>query len=391
MHCPSCGAISEDLDCCTGLGAEFNENLEISAESMDSTHELIMNAASDVSRQPKKSTLIEFPGVNRAAIPEWRKGLSDRVREVQERRAREAAEASVVATEGIAVENATPQLELLPPAELPAMNPLVAAALKRIERAHQVSSTEVRQTHHALATAVAYAPAREENEIEVISPVLTPQLNFEPEVEPAFLPIEENEEPPQVEKNHGLVVVPVAEEIAVEVETKRPEPPAPKRLIVDDPNDPALNYLDSISRTIRVDEIDSRRPAAFRRLVCALLDLIICGLLCTPIVFAMRMTGTNIQDIRAIEVLAGSLVVVTFIYLTLATALTGRTWAMRILSLRIIDKKTGLIPTGGQSVGRSFLYLLSLAVAGLGIIYALVSREGYTAHDQLTRTSVILT
>ena len=73
----------------------------------------------------------------------------------------------------------------------------------------------------------------------------------------------------------------------------------------------------------------------------------------------MRMTGTNLRTSRAIEVLAGSLVVVTFIYLTLTTALTGRTWAMRLLSLRVIDIKTGLIPTGGQSVGRSFLYLLS--------------------------------
>ena len=390
MHCPSCGAISEELDCCTGLGAEFNENLESTAESIDSTHELTMNAASEVSAQPKKSTLIEFPGVNRAAVPEWRKELSERVREVQERRAREAAEITAASTEGVAVESTPPQLELLPAAELPAMNPLVAAALKRIERAHQVSSAEVIQSHSAVATAVAYAPAREEHEIEPVLPVLTPQLNFEPVVEPEFLPVEENQEPPQVEKTHNLVVVQAAEEIQVELETKKPEPPAPKRLIVDDPNDPALNYLDSISRTIRVDEIDSRRPAAFRRLVCALFDLIICGLLCAPIAFAMRATGTNIQDIRTIEVLTGSLIVVTFIYLTLTTALTGRTWAMRLLSLRIIDKKTGLIPTGGQSVGRSFLYILSLAIVGLGIIYALVSLDGKTAHDQLTRTAVVL-
>jgi uncharacterized RDD family membrane protein YckC len=348
-----------------------------------------MNAASEVPAQSKKSTLIEFPGVNRAAVPEWRKELSERVREVQERRAREAAEAVVVSEDPL--NEAPPQLELLPPAELPTMNPLVAAALKRIERAHQIPTPEVRQSRHVLATAVAYAPAREENDPEVISSVLTPQLNFEPDVEPEFLLSQENEELPQVERSHNLIVVPVAEEVPVEVENGKPELPAPKRLIVDDPNDPALNYLDSISRTIRVDEINSRRPAAFRRLVCGLLDLLICGLLCAPIAFAMRMTGTNIQDLRAIEVLAGALIVVTFLYLTLNTALTGRTLAMRLLSLRIIDTKTGLIPTGGQSIGRSFLYLLSLGAAGLGILFALVSREGYTAHDRFTRTAVILT
>ncbi|HEY6804076.1 MAG TPA: RDD family protein [Pyrinomonadaceae bacterium] len=389
MQCPSCGAVSDDLYCCTDLGAEFNENQESTAESADSVHELIMNAAIDVPAQPKKSTLIEFPGVNRTPVPEWRRELSERVREVQERRAREAAEANQAVAETADTENGTPQLELLPPAEVPEMNPLVAAALKRIERAHQVSTPEVRQSRHVLATAIAYAPAREEHEPEV-SPVQTPQLNFETEVEPEFLVSEENDGPAQVEKSHNLVVVTVAEETEVIVEEEKPEPPTPKRLIVDDPNDPALNYLDSISRTVRVDEINSRRPAAFRRLVCALLDLIICAAICTPIAFAMQATGTNLQDIRAIEVLAGSLVVITFIYLTLTTALTGRTLAMRLLSLRIIDIKTGLIPTGGQAVARSILYVLSLAAAGLGIVYALVSREGYTAHDQITRTAVIL-
>ena len=39
----------------------------------------------------KKSTLIEFPGVARNSVPEWRKELSERVREVQEKRARDAA------------------------------------------------------------------------------------------------------------------------------------------------------------------------------------------------------------------------------------------------------------------------------------------------------------
>jgi uncharacterized RDD family membrane protein YckC len=87
-------------------------------------------------------------------------------------------------------------------------------------------------------------------------------------------------------------------------------------------------------------------------------------------------------------VAGGALVTLTFIYLTLATALTGRTWGMRLFSLRVIDTKTGLIPTGGQSLGRSFFYLLSLAT-GVGILFALISREGYTAHDRFTRTAVV--
>jgi uncharacterized RDD family membrane protein YckC len=332
----------------------------------------------------KRSTLIEFPGVSRNSIPEWRKELSERVREVQEKRAREAAQEAAEA-ERNRVEAAInppqlelPQLELLPPAPMPAMNPLVAAALKRIERAHQPAPAEHRQPRTNLATAVAYAPEREDNDMSDTVPS-TPELAFEPEV-PAVEPVV------TVEKAHHLAVVPVSEP----VEEPKPEPPkAPKRLIRDD-NDPALNYLDSISKTLCVDELSHRNASAFRRIVGAVLDLIFCALVSSPIAGAMYLTGSNLRDPQVIYVLAGSWIVVTFLYLTLLTALTGRTWAMRLLSLRVIDTKTGLIPTGGQSIGRSFFYLMSLATV-LGVFFALISREGYTVHDRFTRTAVVAT
>lgn len=323
----------------------------------------------------KRSTLIEFPGVSRNSLPEWRKELSERVREVQEKRARDAArEAAEAERQRREAAVDTPQLELLPPAQMPAMNPLVAAALKRIERAHQPASPENHGPRTTLATAIAYAPEREEN--EVIEPVLEdPQLMFEPEITVV------NEPPAPIEKPH-LAVVPAIEPTVVE------PPKPPKRLIIDD--DPALNYLDSISRTLRVDDMSARSAPAFRRLVCAVLDLLFCGILSAPIALAMQLTGSNLRDASVIAVLAGSVILVTFFYLTLMTALTGRTWAMRLLSLRVIDKKTGLIPTGGQSIGRSIFYLISLA-SGIGVLFALLSREGYTVHDRFTGTAVITT
>jgi uncharacterized RDD family membrane protein YckC len=207
----------------------------------------------------------------------------------------------------------------------------------------------------------------------------TPQLA----VEEAGILEAEPEVP--VEKAHHLSVVPVSEPVAPPIETPKV---APKRLIKDD--DPSLNYLDSISGNLCVDDLNRRSASAFRRLVGAVLDLIFCGILTAPIAGAIYLTGNSLQDPRAIGVLAGSLVVVTFIYLTVMTALTGRTWAMRLLSLRVIDTKTGLIPTGGQSIGRSFFYLMSLATV-FGILFGLISREGYTIHDRFTRTAVVTT
>ena len=326
----------------------------------------------------KKSTLIEFPGVARNAMPEWRKELSERVREVQEKRAREAArEAAEAERQRMEAAINPPQLELLPPAQMPAINPLVAAALKRIERAHQSAPSEDRQPRTTLATAIAYSPEREENDMsDTVLP--NQQLAFEAESP-------DSETAVTVEKPHLAVVT----ETVAPVPPK-PDPPraSPKRLIIDD--DPSLNYLDSISKTRCVDDLNKRNASTFRRLICALLDLIFCALLSSPIAGAMYLTGTNVQDPRAIAVLAGSAIVVTFMYLTLMTALTGRTWAMRLLSLRVIDTKTGLIPTGGQSIGRSIFYLMSL-VTVIGIPFALISRDGYTIHDRFTRTAVVTT
>src|SRR5215212_2760295 len=320
----------------------------------------------------KRSTLIEFPGVSRNTRPEWRKELSERVREVQEKRARDAVrEAAEAERQRRDTAISSSQLELLPPTQMPAMNPLVAAALKRIERAHQTTTPENREPGTTLATAIAYAPEREENEtIEIVLP--EPELMYQPEIQVV-------EPPPRIEKPH-LTVVPVSEPVVVD------PPKPPKRLLIDD--DPALNYLDSISKTIRVDDTAAPSASAFRRLSGALIDLLFCGLLSAPIALAMQLTGSNFHDIRVIAVLAGSVIMVTFFYLTLMTALTGRTWAMRLLSLRVIDKKTGLIPTGRQSIGRSIFYLVSLA-SGVGIFFALVSREGCTVHDRFTGTTVI--
>jgi uncharacterized RDD family membrane protein YckC len=262
---------------------------------------------------------------------------------------------------------------------MPAMNPLVAAALKRIERAHQPAPAEHRQPRTNLATAVAYAPEREDNDMSDTVPS-TPELAFEPEVIP------DPEPEVTVEKTHHLAVVPVIEP----VEELKIEPPRPPKRLIRDDNDPALNYLDSISKTLCVDDLSHRSASALRRIVGALLDLFFCALLSSPIAGAMYLTGSNLRDLQVIGVLAGSMIVVTFLSLTLLTALTGRTWAMRLLSLRVIDRKTGLIPTGGQSIGRSFFYLFSLATV-VGIFFALISREGYTVHDRFTRTAVVAT
>lgn len=374
MQCPSCGATTNNSEICIECGHSTDLS---SAENQ--SHE------SQPNQQTRKSRLIEFPGVSRPSVPEWRKELSVRVREVQERRAREAArEAAEAERQRAEAASCAPQLELLPQTEAPAINPLVAAALKRIERANQSAPPE--GFHHRVKTAaaIAYAPSLEVHEavpdIDKTAPSVATQFTLAspPKSEAEFVET-------KTEKTHSLVVVPPVETVEVKVNKSA----APKRLIVDDPNDPALNYLDSIPRTLRVDEVASNRASAFRRLMCGLFDLLTCALIVSPIGLALYSKGIDLTEIRPLTILLGAAVAFTFLYFTLSIAMTGRTWAMRMFSMRVIDIRTGLIPTGSQSAGRAFFYLISLAMAGLGILYALVSREGETMHDRLTRTAVV--
>ena len=54
-----------------------------------------------------------------------------------------------------------------------------------------------------------------------------------------------------------------------------------------------------------------------------------------------------------------------------------------------IDARTGLIPTGGQSIKRALGYIFSLALFGLGLALAFIDRDHRTLHDRFSQTIVI--
>jgi len=133
------------------------------------------------------STLIEFPGVNRNR-PAWRKELSERFREIQQRRALEAEaelrrEAELSAAAAAASEEfdaaptapkeseATKQLGLVPAPGEPEMHPLVLKALRRIERARQPAAPVTRagsSRGHAATAAARVVEEQPEDEAELL-------------------------------------------------------------------------------------------------------------------------------------------------------------------------------------------------------------------------------
>ena len=321
------------------------------------------------------STLIEFPGSRN--IPEWRKRLSQRVREVQEQKAREAAEveAELRASETVSCSLPSGQLELVPDLAQAPLNPIVSKALERVDRARRGEhlSTGFRST----AAAPALAPIEEEAPAPIAPPSESkPKLTI---VAATVAP-----EPVEIAANDQLEIASIA---ATEEVTEKP-----KRVKVISPSveDAALSYLETCL-SVPAHSADTRKdmPGLTRRAFVGLVDLTLIALMVSPAVAALQAVAVDWSNPRIVGLMVGITVATMFAYLTVSIALTGRTLGMRLLRVRTIDERTGLIPTGGQSIKRALGYIFSLALFGLGLAFAFIDRENRPLHDRFSKTTVI--
>jgi len=328
------------------------------------------------------STLLEFPGSSRP-VPEWRKQLSVRVREVQERKAREAAEELAAAQASGAVSCSLPsgQLELVADVDQSVRNPIVSKALERLERARRTDVTTTR------LTAVAAAPAR----VAIIEPEPIEIHEEQPIETVAEVP------PPSEAKSRFSVVAaptndpqPLLAQIPKETAAAKTETREKKPIRVISDEDVALSYLETCL-SVPALEADTRRdlPGLPRRATAGVFDLVFVALMVSPAVAAIYYSGATWTEPRVVYIVSGITAITMFAYLTITVALTGRTLAMRMFSLRTIDLRTGLIPTGGQAIRRAIAQVLSLAVFGLGLLYALIDPDKRTVHDRLSNTIVV--
>jgi uncharacterized RDD family membrane protein YckC len=326
----------------------------------------------------RPSRLIEFPGTGRA-VPEWRKQLNQRVREVQERKAREAAEELAAAQEAGLVSCALPsgQLELVPNLEQPVMNPIVSKALERLERARGGESLG---TSYSRGAAAAPALAPEVDELaadEILAAQVRPKLTVVSTPPSVELSEPQDDVPPQLQSTANEAT---ANETNIEQ----------KRVRVISEDHAALSYLDTcLSLPALATDTRSDLPGLSRRFFAGIFDLIFVAIMASPAAAVVYYSGGRWTDPRVIELLSGITVATMFAYMTMSIAFTGRTLAMRMLSLRTIDLRTGLIPTGGQSIGRAIGFVISLALLGLGQAYALIDPDKRTVYDRLSNTIVV--
>jgi uncharacterized RDD family membrane protein YckC len=352
------------------------------------------------------STLLEFPGVSRS-VPDWRKQLSQRVREVQERKAREAAEELAAAQASGLVSCALPsgQLELVPDLEQQMMNPIVSKALERLERARRPEYTQSRMTATATAPALAPEPHFSQPIAEQVVDK-RPRLTVVAPIESAeaFEIIDASIE--GVTEHAESVDVPLETETAVkrvQIASGKPQPaldfpleeaategPKRKAVRVLSDNDASLSYLENCLAVPALPE-DTRQdiPTLTRRVTAGVFDLLLVALMVSPAAAAIEFSGGDWLNPRVFGLMAGITAITIFAYFTISVALTGRTLAMRMFSLRAIDIRTGLIPTGGQAIIRALGYVFSLALFGLGLAYVFIDPDRRTIYDRFSNTIVV--
>ena len=263
MQCsPEAG--SPDVSGLAERAGEIEIKVESPAEEFDSD-----NSSNDHPR----STLIEFPGISRRAEPPWRKELSRRVREAQERKAREAAEARV----GIHSQPASPdplisQLELVPQLPTPAMNQIVENALRRVGRARRVDpfprpSTKQSEPIQSPDLLVAAKPTEDQK----LAPA-EPETAAGAEVEPP--PIETQKKKRSLNKPQLVAVTPM--------NVKEEKPRARTVSLTADIEKVAVSYLESHFPSAASSDPRAKRAGFGIRFVSAICDLLFIGLLTLP-------------------------------------------------------------------------------------------------------------
>lgn len=386
MQCPACGIVfSNGPDRCprckTSLNTSRKPQFSNSIQTVKPEKTPVAdNATAAIPVAKKRSTLIEFPRVARETRPQWRIELSEKVREIREKRSREAAreaeEAARLRKQEAEAQQVAP-LGLVS-SEAAEMNPIVVAALRRIERAHKSAhqATTVTRSSGGVATAAARAPSVQ----------VRPKVKVSQEVATAPKPAPSKpKESVEQTAERNLVVVP--SNTAPSPQKITPKPRHVSETVVDD--DAILRLELEALRKLEAESKYDDHASASARLVAGTLDLFVVAFAASPFAAIIELNYSDWSEPWVLGSMAVITVTVMFFYLACAVTLAGRTWGMSLISLQTVDADTGCVPTFAQAATRAALYIFSLCTLGTAVLYALIDPEGRSLPDRLSGTVVI--
>ncbi len=376
---------------------KINQPAKVASPKPDTTPK---TGTTEIAARATSPTLVEFHNKN-ATLPEWRLQLQNVVRQHQERD---------VATE--------PQKEVTPPVQLITnganalkaetvaepnavqhKNPTLNNALERIEKSRRAFLVEEKTSsepivtpakagknypfHIAAKTSEAVSkPAEINPPINTFAkPKLASSLQTEnkkldtnklpPIPKPAPIATSFESRPVVLDE-----IKPIAEEV-IKSKIKAAEP-----LIIKTTNIEVIE-----SEDIEAEEFDDCAPFAMR-FNAGLFDLII-GSFTSLFLLSPFMLSGNWLSTAGIFAFLATCAIVMFIYLTTAIGIYGRTFGMRLFSLEIIDIETEDYPSLHQAAVSSSVYLLSLALGGIGFLSIPFNEDKRAVHDLLSGTIII--
>lgn len=421
--CPSCGAMINDTvrkelvpkisNHVKSLGFELKEKKTMSnktAQSPDITAEQSASAptkpvTSEITMKTTSPTLIEFHSKN-TAIPEWRLQLQNVVRQRQERETTEtAAEVSPPTRAKFVTSGAT---ALKPDAiqetkTVQHKNPTLSSALNRIENSRRQFLTEEKPQSAPIAAA---PPTKANKNYPFYIAGKTSDANFNAaEINPPInsfakpkLASTSQNESVKLDTNK-LPPLPASAQTATSFESQ----PVKN----DDVKSPGEDTIQTkielketvvakvettktveITQTEEVQEFDDCAPFAMR-FNAGLFDLIIGSFASLLLLSPFMLFGGDWLSVAGVFAFLATCAIVMFVYLTTAIGIYGRTYGMRLFSLEIVDIETEDYPTFHQAAVSSAVYLLTLALGGIGFLTLPFNEDKRAVHDLVSGTIII--
>jgi uncharacterized RDD family membrane protein YckC len=405
-------SVREELVGKISVAAKKSLNFEIKINTMSNkTPEPVKNIAppkpvatvskpitSDLSAKPTNPTLVEFHSKN-AAVPEWRLQLQNAVRQRQEldkSQTEDGENLSAVPRAKLVTSgaNALKTETVEKPQQILHDNPDVARALQRIKDSRQKFLVKEEQPQPVPSVSAPKANknypfyiAGKTDDVPVKPAEVNPSINsFAKPKLASSLRIEKEKfdtdklpplpKPAEISTSFGTRSI-----VSEKVEAKIEETPKSEIKL--------LKSEEIIEREeTEIEEFDDC-PTFAMRFSAGLFDLIIGSfsslLLLSPFVFL----GGDWVSTAGLFAFVATCAIVMFIYLTTTVGLYGKTFGMRLFSLEIVDLEGEDYPTFHQAAVSSSVYLLSLALGGIGFLTLPFNEDRRAVHDLVSGTIVI--
>ena len=363
-------------------------------------------------------TLVEFHSKN-TTVPEWRLQLQNVVRQRQERENNETVAETAVPVQRAQLitsgSNALKAETVIEPKIVQHKNPTLNSALERIEKSRRQFLIE-----EELPAEPAAVPAKtgknfpfyiagKNNDIAPKPAEINPPINAfaKPKLAPS-LKVEVEKEKLDTNK---LPPLPKPAEVPVNFEstkviTKDVNPQIEETKTVETQiNEVAATGIKIVEATkteiktstiVQVNEMAEEEIEEYddcasfaMRFNAGLFDLIIGSFTSLFLLAPFMLLGGNWLSTAGIFAFLATCALVMFIYQTTAIGLYGKTFGMRLFSLEVVDFETEDYPTFHQAAVSSAVYLLSLAIAGIGFLTMPFNDERRAVHDLVSGTLIV--